>query len=139
MIPYMPWTIHGCTSLTRVLVEKSGFFRALGTILRACLLAVFHALQIKRSTYDVVAHARQILDTAAAHQHHRVLLQVVPFTADVRNHFESIGKANLGNLAQCGVGFLWRGGIDAGADTTALRAVFKSGALRSAEHTSELQ
>src|SRR3546814_16319326 len=100
MIPYMPWTIHGCTSLTRVLVEKSGFFRALGTILRACLLAVFHALQIKRSTYDVVAHARPLLDTAAAHQHHSVILQVVPFTAVVRHQLESIGQANIGNIEQ---------------------------------------
>src|SRR3954453_11480387 len=48
-------------------------FRALGAVLRARLLAVFHPLQVQRTAHDVVTHTGQVLDAAAAHQHHRVL------------------------------------------------------------------
>src|SRR5512135_2458009 len=58
---------------------RSGRLGHLGAVLRARLLAVLHALRIERAAHDVVAHARQVLDAAAADQHHRVLLQVMAF------------------------------------------------------------
>src|SRR5690606_18324815 len=62
-------------------------------------------------------------------QNHRVFLQVVAFAADVRNHFVTVGQANLGNITQSRVRLLRGGGVDAGANTTTLRAVLKSRAL----------
>src|SRR5690606_38825236 len=59
--------------------ENLSFLGALGTVLGTRLLAVFHALQVERATHDVVANTGQILDTTAAHQNYRVLLQVVAF------------------------------------------------------------
>src|SRR2546423_8675545 len=43
----------------------------------AGLLAVAHALGVQGTTDDLVPHARQVLHPATAHQHDRVLLQVV--------------------------------------------------------------
>src|SRR5690606_36383907 len=105
------------------------FLGALCTVLGARQLAVFHALQIERTTDDVIANTRKILHTAAAHQHDRVLLQVVAFTADIRNNFETVGQAHFGDFTQCRVRLFGSGGVHAGADTTALRAVFGRGAL----------
>src|SRR3954470_5415988 len=69
----------------RQTTKLSGLLRALGAVLRAGLLAILDALQVKRTAHDVVTHTRQVLHAAAAHEHHRVLLQVVAFTADVRD------------------------------------------------------
>src|SRR6478609_7653250 len=55
----------------------------LDAVLRARLLAVAHAGGVERAADDLVADARQILDAAAADEHHRVLLQVVPLPGDV--------------------------------------------------------
>jgi hypothetical protein len=55
-----------------------------------------------------------------------VLLQVVAFAADVRNDFKAIGQTNLANLTQRRVRLFRGGGIDAGANSTLLRALFES-------------
>src|SRR3954452_19145131 len=52
-------------------------------VLGAGLLAVRHAGRIERAAHDLVAHARQVLDAPAAHEHDRVLLQVVALARDV--------------------------------------------------------
>src|SRR5918994_4716944 len=49
----------------------------LGAVAAAGLLAVLHAGGVEGAADDLVAHARQVADTTAAHQHDRVLLQVV--------------------------------------------------------------
>src|SRR6185436_7461527 len=85
------------TSLRRGMVLSR--LRRLGAVLGAALLAVFHALRVERAAHDVVADARQVLHPAAADQHHRVLLQVVAFAADVADHLETVGEAHLGHLA----------------------------------------
>src|SRR6218665_3252190 len=100
----------------------SGLLRALRAVLGTRLLAVFHALQVQRTADDVVAHTRQVLHPAAAHQHDAVLLQVVAFTTDVRDDLEPVGQANLGDLPQCGVRLLGGGGVHAGAHATTLGA-----------------
>src|ERR1700731_2488264 len=57
--------------------------RSLGTVFRTALLAVLHALGVEHAAQDVVAHARQVLDTTATDHHHRVLLQIVALTRNV--------------------------------------------------------
>jgi hypothetical protein len=42
------------------------------------------------SADDVIADARQILDTAAANQDDRVLLQVVAFSGDIGSDFNAV-------------------------------------------------
>src|SRR3954467_9747384 len=49
-----------------------GLLRALGAVLRTGLLAILHALQVQRTTHDVITHTGQVLHAAAAHEHHRV-------------------------------------------------------------------
>src|SRR5450830_99424 len=102
-----------------------GGFSALRTVLRASLLTVFDALGIQRAANHVVTHTWQVFYTTAAQQHDAVFLQVVAFTADVRNDFETVGQANLGDFTQCRVRLLRSGGVHAGAHATLLRAVFK--------------
>src|SRR5687768_17395683 len=97
--------------------------RRLGSVLRPRLLAVVDTAGVQGASYDVIAHAREILHPAATHQHHRVLLQVMPLARDVRRHFHTIGKANTGDLAQCRIGLLRRHGLDLGADAALLGGI----------------
>src|SRR5690606_6605674 len=78
---------------------------------------------------DVVTHTGQILHPAATHQNHRVFLEVVAFTADVRNDFVAVGEAHLGDLTQGRVRLLGGGGVDASANAATLRAIFERRAL----------
>src|SRR4051794_37632422 len=55
----------------------------LHAVLRAGLLAVADAGGVERSAHDLVAHARQVLDAAATHEHDGVLLEVVALARDV--------------------------------------------------------
>src|SRR5260221_723434 len=91
-------------------------------VLRTALAAILDALGVERAADDVVAHAGQILDAAAADQHHRVLLQVMAFAGDVARHLEPVGETDAGDLAQRRVRLLRRRRIDAGADAALLRA-----------------
>src|SRR5204862_1175210 len=112
-------------------IEKAlSLLRALGAVLRARLLAVFDALQVERTAHDVIAHARQVLDAAAAHEHDAVLLQVVAFAADVGNDLEAVREAHLGDLAQRRVRLLRGRGVDACADAAALRPALQRRRLR---------
>src|SRR5690606_1446260 len=72
----------------------------LRAVLRTALLAVLHALRVEHAAQHVVAHARKVAHTAAADQHHGVLLQVVPLAGDVGDDFALVGQADLGHLAQ---------------------------------------
>src|SRR6202042_1183948 len=56
------------------------FLGTLGAVLGTPLAAIVHAGAIECAAYGVVAHAGEILDAAAADQHHRVLLKVMAFT-----------------------------------------------------------
>src|SRR5260221_1035308 len=104
--------------------------RQLRAVLRAPLLAVLHALRVERTAHDVVAHARQILHPAAADQHHRVLLQVVTFAADVADHLEAVGQAHFGDLAQRRIRLFRRRRVDARAYPPLLRRACQGGHLR---------
>src|ERR1700732_1358164 len=97
------------------------FLRALGAVLRPALLALADAGTVERAAHRVITHTRQILHAAAANEHHRVLLEVVAFAADVAGDFVTIGEPHAADLAQRRIGLLRRCGIDARADAALLR------------------
>src|SRR3984885_7605185 len=73
----------------------SGLLRTLRAVLGTRLLAILDALQVEGAAHDVVTHTRQILHTAAAHEHDARFLQVVTFPADVRDDLETVGQGPL--------------------------------------------
>ena len=76
---------------------------------------------VERPAHDLVAHARQVLDAAAADEHDGVLLQVVALAGDVGRDLHLVGQAHAADLAQRRVRLLRRGRVDARADAAALR------------------
>src|SRR3954470_7316401 len=97
----------------------------LGAVAAAGLLAVLHALGVERAADDLVADAGEVLHPAAADAHDRVLLQVVAHARDVRRHLDAAGQAHAGDLPEGGVRLLRGGGVDAGADASALRTALE--------------
>src|ERR1700751_1732229 len=67
----------------RDIVSYSLLLRPLGAVLGAALLALSDAGTVERAAPGVITHAGEVLAATAADQHHRVLLQVVAFAADV--------------------------------------------------------
>src|SRR3569833_3415051 len=102
-----------------------GSLRTLGAVLGTRLLTVLVALRIQRTAHQVITHTRLVFYTATTDQHDTVLLQVVALAADIRNHFETVGQTNFGNLTQSRVRLLRGRCINAGADAAFLRAVFQ--------------
>src|SRR5215813_9383072 len=100
-------------------------FRTLGAVLGTALLTVLDALGIQHAAEDVVAHAGQVLDAAAADHHHRVLLEVMALAGDVADHLEAVGEANLGDLAQRRIRLLGRRRVDARAHAALLRRLLQ--------------
>src|ERR671916_2154225 len=92
----------------------------LRAVTAASLLAVADTLGVERAADDLVAHAREVLHAAAAHEHHRVLLQVVADTRDVGGHLDAAGQPDAGDLAQRRVRLLRRRRVDARADSATL-------------------
>src|SRR5690606_3028146 len=80
--------------------RSNSFFRPLGAVLGPALAPILDALGVEDATQDVIAHARQVLHTTAANEHHRVLLQVVTLTGDVADDFKTIGQTHFGDLAK---------------------------------------
>src|SRR6516162_1388139 len=97
----------------------------LRAVAAARLLAVAHALGVERAADDLVADSWQVPHPAAAHQHDRVLLQVVPDARDVRGDLDLAGKPDPRHLAQGGVRLLGRGRVDARANPAALGAALQ--------------
>src|ERR1700745_694566 len=97
------------------------FLRALGAVLGAALLALSDAGTVERAAHGVITHAGEVLDAAAADQHHGVLPQVVAFAADVAGDLVTVGEPDAADLAQRRVGLLRCRGVDACADTALLR------------------
>src|SRR5688500_10438207 len=88
----------------------------------ASLLAVADTLGVQRTTDDLVPDAGEVLHTATADQHDRVLLKVVTDTGDVGRHLDTVAQSHTGHLAQRRVRLLRRGGVHTRADATPLRA-----------------
>src|SRR3954471_12838430 len=72
----------------------------LRAVAAARLLAIAHAGGVERAADDLVADTRQVADATAAHEHDRVLLQVVPLTGDVGRHLDAAREPDAGDLAQ---------------------------------------
>src|SRR5205085_11906533 len=75
-------------------------FWLLRSVLGATLLPVFDPRGVQRAPHDVVPHTGQVRDAAPPHEHHRVLLQVVPLAGDVRRHLAAITEAHTRHFAQ---------------------------------------
>jgi hypothetical protein len=48
----------------------------------------------------VITNTREILDTTASDENHRVLLEVVPFTRDISPDFSSVAQPDARDLPQ---------------------------------------
>src|SRR5687767_15050056 len=77
------WTPALGSASAGVISPRRTSLRPLCSVYRAALLSIFHALRIEHTAQDVVAHAGQVLHAAAADQHHRMLLQIMPLARDV--------------------------------------------------------
>src|SRR5436190_17830182 len=116
-----PWTGSGSSGRTPAAARR-GISRLLGldAVLRAGLLAVGDAGGVERAAHHLVADARQVLHAASAHEHDRVLLEVVTLARNVGGHLHAVGQPHAGDLAKRGVRLLRRGGVHARADPAAL-------------------
>src|SRR5215204_1416763 len=94
--------------------------RSLRAVLRPPLSASIDTFRVEGTADDVIAHAGQVLHTTATDEHHRMLLQIVPLTGDVRRHLLQIAEANARHLAEGRIRLLWRHRPDLGADTALL-------------------
>src|SRR6478736_6243317 len=93
----------------------------LGAVAAASLLTVLDALGVEGAADDLVADTGEVLHPAAANEHDRVLLKVVTDARDVSGDLDATRQAHAGDLAESGVRLLRGGGVDAGADASALR------------------
>src|SRR6201995_1588258 len=96
---------------------RRGKLLCLHAVLRAGLLSGADAGGVERAADDLVAESRQVLDTAATDEHHRVLLQVVTLARNVRSNLHAVGQPHAGHLAQRRVRLLRRGRVHARAHT----------------------
>src|SRR3954452_3770756 len=115
------WTGSGSIGRMEAAARRGFGLLRLPAGLRAGLLAVADAGGVERPAHHLVAHARQVLDAAAADEHDGVLLQVVPLAGDVDRDLHAVGEPDAGDLAQRGVRLLRRRGVDARADAAPLR------------------
>src|SRR5262249_15012249 len=82
--------------------------RPLRSVLGPTTTPPIHTKRVKGSAHNVIAHARQILHASAAHEHDRVLLQIVPLAWNVGNHFLTIRQPHFRHFAQRRVRLLRR-------------------------------
>src|SRR3954471_12663429 len=94
----------------------------LRAVTAAGLLAVADTLGVQRTTDDLVADARKVLNATATHEHDRVLLQVVADARDVRRHLDLAAELHTSDLAQRRVRLLGGGGVPARAHAAPLGA-----------------
>src|SRR5690349_1981855 len=95
----------------------------------AGLLAVADTLGVQRAADDLVANAGQVLHTTATDQNDRVLLEVVTNPGDVGGDLDATAQLDTRHLPQSRVRLLGRGGVDARAHATSLRAALERRSL----------
>src|SRR5207248_8507332 len=112
--------------------EAAGFRSgvALRAVLRARLLSITHAGRVQRRADDLVPHTGEVLHAAAAHEHDRVLLQVVADPRDVRVHLGPARQPHARDFPKRRVRLLRRHREHARADTPPLRRALQRGRLR---------
>ena len=86
------------------LAARRGGFLCSARTERACFVG--DALAVEHAPDDVVADARQVADAAAPDQDDRVLLEVVPFTADVAVISLPLESRTRATLRRAEFGFL---------------------------------
>ena len=101
----------------------------LGAVAATGLLAVLDAGGVEGAADDLVANAGEVLHPTAAHEHDRVLLEVVALAGDVGGDLLAARQAHAGDLAEGGVRLLGGVGEHAGAHTAPLRRALESGRL----------
>ena len=89
-----------------------------------------HSVVLVRGADDLVAEAREILDAAAAHEHDRVLLQVVALAGDVGADLHAVRETDARDLPESRVRLLRCGRVHARADAALLRRAGERGRLR---------
>src|SRR5438552_1481588 len=94
--------------------------RRLGAVLGAALPPVANAGRVEGAAHDVVLHRGQVLDPAATHQDHGVLLQVVTDAGNVGGHLHLVRQAHARDLAKRRVRLLRGAGHHLKADTATL-------------------
>jgi hypothetical protein len=108
---------------------RSGQLVALGAVAGAGLLAVGDCSAVVAATDDLVTDTGEVTDAAAAEQDDGVLLEVVALSGDVGRDLNAVDETDTGDLAECRVRLLRRGGEDTGADPALLRVMLESGIL----------
>src|SRR2546423_14481842 len=112
-----PWTESFSIGRTPAAARRGiRVLAGLHAVLRAGLLAVRDAGGVERAAHDLVAHAREILDATAAHEHHRVLLEVVALAGDVGGDLHPVRQPDACDLAQGRVRLLRGRRVDTRAD-----------------------
>ncbi|CDZ88907.1 conserved hypothetical protein [Rhodococcus ruber] len=101
----------------------------LRAVAAARLLAVLDTLGVERTADDLVADTGEVLHTTTAHEHHRVLLQVVTLTRDVGGDLDGAGQTHAGDLPERRVRLLRGGGVHASAHAATLRAALEGRGL----------
>src|SRR4051812_49107128 len=125
---------HGPSAIaTSLLLGRRGALGG-GAVLGAGLLAVGHAEAVEHPPDDVVAHARQVADAAAANPDDRGLLEGVPFAGDVRRDFLAVGEPHPRHLAERRVRLLRGHRLDLEADPALERAAFEHRRLGLVDH-----
>src|SRR5579872_4688432 len=104
-------------------LDQRGLFRTLCAIDGPALLAVFDTLCVQHPAKDVITHAGQVFDAAAADQYDGMFLQVVALARNVTHDFIAIGQAHFRDLAQRRVRLFRRRRIDARTHAALLRTV----------------
>lgn len=101
-------------------------FLSFGTVFGTGTLPIRYAGRIQRSPDDMITHAGQILNAAAADQHDRVLLEIMTFPGNIRCDLHAVRQSDPGDFAQGRVRFLRRHRPHLKADAPFLRAGVKS-------------
>lgn len=73
------------------------FFRS---VFRARFFAVFDRCAVEGASDNVVSHAGEVFDPAAADEYDAVLLQIVPLSRDISDDFLAIGQSDPCDLSQ---------------------------------------
>ncbi len=90
----------------RPLAKK--LLRSPRSVLRTAPRAIRNARRVERAAYDVVPNTRKILDTATAHEHDRVLLEIMAHAGNVGVDLAAVGEPYTCHLAKRRVRLLRR-------------------------------
>src|SRR5207302_568715 len=112
-------------SFSRHIYPLKFLLRAFRAVLRSRLLASGNAGRVQRATHNVVTHAWQVLHTAAADEHDRVLLQVMANAGDISGDFDPVGQTHARDFAQRRVRLLRGLRVHAGTNAASLRTLLQ--------------